>query len=106
MALIRLAPFIALAALLGALWWLWSDRQLKAARIDVLEASVSDLEAAIAQREEAEAVLRAHLEREMQERAETESALEELRNAEGYDAPLSDFLRRADELRSGTGAGD
>lgn len=85
---------IALALALALSWALWSRSSLKADNA-TLRASLDASMAALNQREEAAAVLRAHVERLEQSNRERGERLRELQQLEGRDAPLSDHLRDA-----------
>ncbi len=73
------------------LWWNGQLREDLAATERAL--AVAERQAQNA--EDAARVLDAHLNRMQQERRDLDATIRDLRTKEGYDAPLSDFLRDA-----------
>lgn len=96
---LRVLPYalsgIVVGALMGGFWWLWADRAAKAVEIADLERTVATQVLLLAQIDEANDVLKAHLKRMEAENAKLDELAEALADAPGRDTPLSDLLRTA-----------
>jgi biopolymer transport protein ExbB/TolQ len=92
--MIRLYAIAALSAAVVAAGW-WGQAQRDRAR--AAEAALAGATARLQQVAEANAVHRAHLDRQARERAAYEALADEFDRMEGGDAPLSDYLRAVDE---------
>ncbi len=87
---------LSLALALGGLaWWLHSRNGALRDDLAAVERSLAVKTRQMEQAQEAAAVLDAHLKRMQGERQSLDAELQRLRQLEGYDAPLSPFLRDA-----------
>jgi hypothetical protein len=82
-------------ALGGLAWWLHSRNGALRDDLAAAERSLAVKTRQMEQAQEAAAVLDAHLKRMQGERHSLDAELQRLRQLEGYDAPLSPFLRDA-----------
>lgn len=87
---------LSLALALGGLaWWLYGRNEALRDDLAAAERSLAAKTRQMEQAQEAAAVLDAHLKRMQGERQSLDAELRRLRQLEGYDAPLSPFLRDA-----------
>lgn len=85
---------LALVAGGAAAYLLWRNGHLRE-DLDAAERALAVKDRWIEDAREARDVLDAHLGRMEEERRDLDATLRDLRSREGYDAPLSDFLRDA-----------
>lgn len=96
MGLIKMAPYILLALALAYGGLLFMSNRDLSRRLNAAERDLVIAEQAMDQVREADKVNRAHLNRLALENKIYQADLLALQDLEGYDAPLSDFLRAAD----------
>lgn len=87
---------LTLALVLGGVsWWLYGRNTSLRGDLAAAERALAIKDRQVEQAKEAAAVLDAHLKRMQGERQSLDAELRRLRQQEGYDAPLSPFLRDA-----------
>ncbi len=89
-----IALCFALLSSAGAGFLQWRNGRLRA-DLGAMERALAIKERQLQHEEDAARVLDAHLNRMENERRDLDAILRHLRSQEGYDAPLSDFLRDA-----------